>query len=184
MRCALVYDFDGTLAKGNCAEHGLLSSLGIVDVPAFWDQVRKKALENDGDEILAYLGLLAAKARENDTGELSETKLNEHGKQIPLLPGVETWFKRINRYASDNGIALSHFVISSGLDAMIQGTCISGYFHKIFACKFEYDQQSGEAIWPAQSINYTTKTQYLFRINKGIDNSWDNEAVNRFIEPT
>jgi hypothetical protein len=67
---------------------------------------------------------------------------------------------------------------------MIQGTCISGYFHKIFACKFEYDSKSGEVIWPAQSINYTTKTQYLFRINKGIDNSWDNDAVNRFIEPT
>jgi hypothetical protein len=183
MQCAIVYDFDGTLAEGDCAQHGLMPALGINDVGAFWQAVKDRARQNDGDEILAYLGLLADYARKNAPEELSESRLRQHGAAIPLFAGVGTWFERINRYASDDGIALSHYVISSGLEAMIQGTKIAPHFRRVFACKFQYNPDTGQAEWPSLTINYTTKTQFLFRINKGINNNWDNDAVNRFIEP-
>lgn len=183
MKCALVYDFDGTLADGDCAQHGLMPALGINDVGAFWQEVKQRAAENDGDEILSYLGLLVEKASQTNPQELSVNNLKRHGKSIPLYPGVADWFDRINKYADDNGLELCHYIISSGLDAMIRGTAIGDKFRMIFACKYHYSANGTVAIWPAQAINYTTKTQFLFRINKGIDNSWDNEAVNRFIEP-
>ncbi|MDI5936365.1 haloacid dehalogenase-like hydrolase [Halomonas kalidii] len=182
MKCALIYDFDGTLADGDCAQHGLLPELGVTDIGSFWSRVKARAKDNDGDEILSYLSLLAEQDEKIGTNQLSESALLEHGKLIPLFPGVGSWFDRINAYAESNGLELCHYIISSGLDAMIRGTEIGGCFSKIYACKYHYDP-SGKAKWPAQAVNYTTKTQFLFRINKGIDNAWDNEAVNRFIEP-
>lgn len=182
IKCALIYDFDGTLAEGDCAQHGLMSALGITDIQSFWKEVKQRAQQDDGDEILSYLGLLAEKANQLGSDELSEDNLIKHGASIPLFPGVNTWFKRINKYAKANEIELHHYIISSGLDAMIRGTAIGNQFSQIYACKYHYSPKGKQAIWPAQTINYTTKTQFLFRINKGIKNSWDNAAVNQFIE--
>lgn len=184
MKCALIYDFDGTLAEGDCAQHGLMPSLQISDVSSFWKAVKKRAQDDDGDEILSYLGLLAENANQINSDELSEEKLKQHGRLIPLFPGVDSWFDRINEYASKNEIELHHYIISSGLDAMIRGTSIGTKFHQIYACKYHYSEDGKKALWAAQAINYTTKTQFLFRINKGINNSWNNEDVNKFIEPS
>lgn len=96
MKCALIYDFDGTLAEGDCAQHGLMASLGIYNVGDFWAEVKARAQNDDGDEILAYLGLLAEKATQIESDELSNDNLIKHGKCIPLFPGVKTWFDRIN----------------------------------------------------------------------------------------
>lgn len=183
IKCALIYDFDGTLAEGDCAQHGLMPALGITDIQSFWNEVKQRAKQDDGDEILSYLGLLAEKANQLGSDELSEDNLIKHGRSIPLFPGVSTWFERINKYAEANEIELHHYIISSGLDAMIRGTEIGNQFSQIYACKYHYSPMGKQAIWPAQAINYTTKTQFLFRINKGIKNSWDNAAVNQFIEP-
>lgn len=183
IKCALIYDFDGTLAEGDCAQHGLMPALGITDIQGFWSEVKERATQDDGDEILSYLGLLAEKANQLASDELSENNLKKHGKSIPLFPGVDTWFERINEYAAANEIELHHYIISSGLDAMIRGTAIGNQFSQIYACKYHYCPKGKQAIWPAQAINYTTKTQFLFRINKGIKNSWNNAAVNKFIEP-
>lgn len=182
MKCALVYDFDGTLAEGDCAQHGLMPALNI-NMTDFWDEVKQRAKSDDGDEILSYLGLLAEKANALNSDELSESNLIKHGGAIPLFSGVDLWFDRINKYAKQHGLELNHYIISSGLDAMIRGTVIGDKFRKIYACKYHYSPDGKKAIWAAQAINYTTKTQFLFRINKGIDNSWDNAAVNKFIEP-
>lgn len=182
MKCALVYDFDGTLAEGDCAQHGLMPALGINDVSEFWRSVKNRAKNDDGDEILAYLGLLVEKANSIESQELSENNLIKHGKSIPLFSGVNTWFERINSYAQSHDLEINHYIVSSGLDAMIKGTEIGDKFRKIYACKFHYGDDKNKALWAAQAINYTTKTQFLFRINKGIDNSWNNEAVNQFIE--
>ena len=182
IKCALIYDFDGTLAEGDCAQHGLMPALGITDITSFWNKVKERAKQDDGDEILSYLGLLAETANQLGSDELSEDNLKKHGKSIPLFPGVDTWFERINEYAAVNEIALQHYIISSGLDAMIRGTDIGHQFSQIYACKYHYCQKGKQAIWPAQAINYTTKTQFLFRINKGIKNSWNNADVNKFIE--
>lgn len=183
MKCALVYDFDGTLAEGDCAQHGLMPALGIQDVGAFWKAVKKRAKDDDGDEILSYLGLLAEKANALNSDELSKPNLLKHGKTIPLFPGVDDWFARINDYGKQNGLELHHYIISSGLDDMIRGTSIGHHFRNVYACKYHYSSNGKKALWPAQAINYTTKTQFLFRINKGIDNSWDNDSINKFIEP-
>lgn len=183
IKCALIYDFDGTLAEGDCAQHSLMPALKITDVTNFWEQVKQRTKDDDGDEILTYLGLLAEKATELNSEELSEENLLKHGKSIPLFPGVDSWFDRINSYAEQNNIDLEHYILSSGLDAMIRGTIIGDKFHQIYACKYHYSVDRKRALWPAQAINYTTKTQFLFRINKGIDNSWNNAAINEFIEP-
>ncbi len=183
MKCAIIYDFDGTLAKGNCMEHGLLKELGILNNEDFWKETKEIAKTHDGDEILAYLGVLVKYASKNNSNILEENILKNHGKNIPLFPGVESWFERINVFASEIALELNHYIVSSGLDALIQGTPIAVYFKKIYACKYQYNESKSNVLWPALAINYTTKTQYLFRINKGIDNSWDNEAINRFIEP-
>ncbi|HOI28017.1 MAG TPA: haloacid dehalogenase-like hydrolase [Paludibacteraceae bacterium] len=184
MHCAIIYDFDGTLAQGDCAEHGLMPSLGIENKTEFWNNVKELTKEKDADEILMYLWKLYEIAnKRNELIKLSNTYLQNYGKKIPLFKGVESWFDIINRYAADNGIGLSHYIISSGLEEMIKGTSIAKNFKKIFACKYSYNK-TGIPEWPALSINYTTKTQFLFRINKGIENCWDNSAVNRFVEPS
>lgn len=182
IKCALVYDFDGTLAEGDCAQHGLMPSLDINDVNEFWDKVKERCKKDDGDEILTYLGMLAEIANKKKSKELSEDNLKKHGATIPLFPGVSSWFDRIDEYANNNGLYIYHYIISSGLEAMIRGTDIGDKFRQIFACKYHYKDDMETPKWAAQAINYTTKTQFLFRINKGIDNSWDNMAVNKFIE--
>lgn len=183
MKCALIYDFDGTLAEGDCAQHGLMPALGIENIGDFWTLVKDRAKKDDGDEILSYLGLLAEKAHSLKSDELSYSNLVKHGQAIPLFPGVVNWFGRINEYARQYDMEIDHYIISSGLDAMIRGTEIGKRFRMIYACKYHYSEDGKTVLWPAQAINYTTKTQFLFRINKGIDNSWDNAAVNKFIEP-
>lgn len=186
MHCAIIYDFDGTLAKGDCAEHGLMPDLGIEDKNDFWKKVKEETKKNDADEINMYLMKLLEEAKKiNREDLLSKKNLERYGKKIDenLFRGVKDWFDMINRYANDNGIALSHYVISSGLEDMISGTCIAKHFKRIFACRYVYDKDENP-IWPAISINYTTKTQYLFRINKGIENCYDNKGINKFIEPS
>ncbi len=173
--CALIYDFDGTLARENCAEHGLMESLKI-NKDGFWNEVKKRTKKDNGDEILAYLGLLSEKAKTSD--KLSKNNLKKHGKKIPLFPGVNTWFERIDKFGENLDLQIDHYIISSGLDAMIRGTSIAKKFKVIYACKYHYSKNKGTAVWPAQTINYTTKTQFLFRINKGVLDSWDNEKIN------
>lgn len=180
MKCALIYDFDGTLAHGDCAQHGLMPSLGIHDIAGFWAEVKKRAKENDGDEILTYLGLLIEKANIADPSHLTKSQLREHGKQIPMFDGVNTWFDRIDKYGENIGLEIEHYIISSGLEEMIYGSSIGNKFKKVFACKYNYNH--GVATWPSLAINYTTKTQFLFRINKGVLDNWDNIGINKFIE--
>jgi len=184
MKCAIVYDFDGTLAEGNCPEHGLMEAIGISDIDAFWEEVHELNKLRDGNEILTYLGLLALKAKQSEKKvELSPQRLRHHGGNIPLFLGVKDWFPAINKFASEHRIELYHYIISSGLEDMILGTDIAPEFKRIFGCRYHYDQDTGEAKWATVAIDYTTKTQYLFRINKGIENSWDNKAINKYIEP-
>ncbi|HCH49574.1 MAG TPA: phosphoserine phosphatase [Proteus sp.] len=185
LKCALIYDFDGTLAKGDCAQHGVMPSLGIQspeEIGLFWQEVKKRAKENDGDEILSYLGVLAEKANILGSEQLSKENLRKHGQSIPLFKGVKEWFERINEYGQQHGLDIKHYIISSGLTEMIKGSAIGQQFEQIYACKYYYSANGKTALWPVLAINYTTKTQFLFRINKGIGNAWDNEAVNEFIE--
>lgn len=178
-RTALVYDFDGTLAPGNIQEHSLIPDHLGDTKEAFWGRVAAEKQAHDADEILVYLRLLMERAEALGT-PLTRLILQEHGSRTPLFEGVEGWFERIDAHARERGLQLEHYVVSSGNEEMIAGTRVARHFKKIFASRYRY-AEDGRAIWPAVAVNYTSKTQYLFRINKGVGNSWDNEPVNRWI---
>ncbi|MEE4176020.1 MAG: HAD family hydrolase [Bacteroides sp.] len=175
---AIAYDFDGTLAPGNMQEHSFLPKLGIAK-EAFWSEANAIAEANDMDGILAYMQLMLRKAREKNIS-IHREDFEHFGRDIRFFQGVEVYFDRINAFALRQGIRLEHHIISSGLREFIAGTAIARHFKNIFASGFKYDE-TGVAEWPALAINYTNKTQYLFRINKGIDNSHDNTLINKHV---
>ncbi len=178
IKAAIAYDFDGTLAPGNMQEHSFLPSLGI-EKEEFWAEANRIAADNDMDGILAYMQLMLQKASKSNVRVMRQDFEN-FGREIRFFDGVESYFDRINAFALNRGILLEHHIISSGLREFIAGTPIARHFSNIFASGFKYDL-NGEAQWPALAINYTNKTQYLFRINKGINNSYDNNLINRHI---
>ncbi len=158
-------------------EHNFIPDLGIQP-KQFWKEVQANAKKNDMDEILSYMELMLGKARTKQI-RINRKQFRDYGKKIHFFEGVESWFGRINKYARQRHIDLHHYIISSGLREMIDGTSIKKYFKYIFASGFRYDQHD-VAIWPALAVNYTNKTQYLFRINKGIINSYSNKEINKF----
>jgi len=85
-----------------------------------------------------------------------------------------------NAYGKRQGLAVKHYIVSSGLREMVQGSPISKKFERVFASAFAYDVH-GVAYAPALALNYTTKTQYLFRINKGTLDVWDNRVINAYV---
>jgi phosphoserine phosphatase len=175
---AIVYDFDGTLAEGNIQEHSFIPELGIQKL-AFWQDVKDQAKKHDADEILVYMWRMLEVARAKNKA-VTRDALVKHGRKTPLFKGVESWFERINAHAASIGLALEHYVISSGIEEMIEGCSIRGAFKRVFASRYIYDD-AGRAIWPGVAVNYTTKTQFLFRINKGIENTYDNTAINKWM---
>ena len=177
-KIALLYDFDGTLAPGNMQDHDFLPKLGIKPKD-FWAEVKQIAKEQDADEILVYLDLMLKKAKEKRVS-IHQKTFQDYGKSILLFDWVEDWFDAINLYASSKWVVLEHYIISSGLREMIKWTKISKKFTRIFASSFMYDNDK-IATWPGLAVNYTTKTQFLFRVNKGIDNCYDNSLINKYL---
>lgn len=176
---ALVYDFDGTLAPGNIQEHSLLPKYLGIEPAKFWARVIALREKHDADQILVYMQQLIEQARKRNV-PLTEAVLRKYGADTPFFEGVETWFERINAHAAERDLQLEHYIVSSGNEEMILGCRIAQHFEKVFACKYIYDE-AGQAIWPAAAVNYTTKTQYLFRINKGVQSYADDAKVNRWV---
>ena len=179
LKIAIAYDFDGTIVPGNMQEHSFIPQLGI-DKTAFWKEADERAKKNDMDQILAYMQLMLQKAREKEI-PITKKAFHNHGKGITYFQGVDSYFDRINNFAKGHGVVLEHHIISSGLRDIIAGTSIAKYFKNIFASGFVFNAND-VAEWPALAINYTNKTQYLFRINKGINNSYDNSIINKYVE--
>ncbi|AEG31331.1 HAD family hydrolase [Thiomicrospira cyclica] len=176
----IVYDFDGTLAPGNMQEYDFIPALG-VDVPSFWQQAGELAKQQEADQILAYMQLMVHEAQYKRV-QIRKADFEKFGAKIRFFEGVEDWFERINAYGKARGIEVQHFIVSSGLREMIAGTPIAKYFTKIYASGFMYDHHD-VAIWPALAVNYTTKTQYLFRISKGSLEVYDNSKINKYVPP-
>ena len=176
---ALCYDFDRTLSPDDMQAQGFIQSVG-EDVKEFWKQSNELSEKNDMDMHLAYMLNMVKKAKRKFY--VTKKALAEYGAKIKLYDGVEGWFGRINEYGESRGIIVEHYIISSGLKEMIEGTAIAGEFKKIYASAFMYDEY-GVPEWPAQTINYTNKTQFLFRIEKGCLNINDHEGVNEYIPP-
>lgn len=175
---AIAYDFDGTLAPGNMQEYDFIPALNMLS-KAFWTFVNSLAKQHEMDQILAYMWAMLREADKADI-RVHKSDFKNFGKNITLFPGVEGWFKRVNAYARSKGVRLEHFVISSGIREMVEGTPIYKEFKKVYASGFMFDH-NGVACWPALAMNYTTKTQYLFRINKGSLDVYDNSVINTFV---
>ncbi|MBJ7446319.1 HAD family hydrolase [Brevundimonas sp.] len=180
LKTALIYDFDGTLARGNMQEVSFIPSIGM-DIGAFWAEAEALTQAADADGILMYMQLMLRHARDNGAPITRET-LAEQGREVALFEGLKdlSWFDRMNAFGAQYGLDIEHYIISAGLEEMIEGTPIRPALTHVFASHYVYDEK-GEAAWPAVGVNYTTKTQYLFRINKGVNNHWENERINHFI---
>jgi len=175
---AIAYDFDGTLADGNMQEHQFLPDIDMKP-KRFWDEVKKVTENHQADEVLVYMKLMLREASAKGVPVLREN-FKERGKRIKLFKGVEQWFDRITEYGRKKGVRIEHTLVSSGNAEIFDGTAIASKFEHVYASKFMFDE-NGVAVWPALAVNYTTKTQYLFRINKGAHDLSDNTAVNRFV---
>ncbi len=177
---AICYDFDKTLSPDDMQAQGYIQSVGY-NVPDFWKKSNSLASDNEMDQNLAYMYTM----KQESEGKIlfTKEKLAEYGSSVQLFPGVEQWFERIREYGKSHKVIVEHYIISSGLKEMIEGTSVAkaGAFEKIYASSFYYNEK-GVAVWPAQVVNYTNKTQFLFRIEKGVLDIND-PAVNESFSP-
>ena len=164
---AICYDFDKTLSPDDMQAQGYIQSVGY-NVGDFWMESNELAENNEMDQNLAYMLKMVQEAE--GTLIFNKKTLADYGAKVGLFPGVPDWFKRIFEYGTARGVIVEHYIISSGLKEMIEGTLVAkeGAFKKIYASSFYYDPKTGLAKWPAQVVNYTNKTQFLFRIEKGV----------------
>lgn len=175
---AICYDFDMTLSPKNMQEFKFFDDLGFAP-NEFWIKQNDFCEKNVSDRMLANMYSMVKEAKDKGI-ILTKEKFAEYGKSIQFFEGVETWFERINKYGEEIGVNVEHFIISSGIKEIIEGTPIAKYFKKIYACSYIYNEQ-GEPIWPSISINYTNKTQYLYRVNKGCLDETDN-SINDMLD--
>ncbi len=159
-------------------EHDFIPAIRMT-TKEFWNEVKTLSKKHEADNILVYMGLMLEKARAAEV-PVRKKDFEEFGKKVELFQGVADWFPRINTYAKESGVAVKHYVISSGLREMVFASPIGRHFAAVFASSFWYDH-NGVAKWPALALNYTTKTQYLFRINKGSLYVYDHSKINKYV---
>ena len=176
---AIVYDFDGTLTPQPMQEYTVLPQLGISP-QAFWDEVNGEVRATGGDAILTYMRLLVEKIEANKA-HLSRDALRRLARGIEYYPGVAGWFERINAYVakySKGVVQTRHYIISAGLSEILEGIPIKHHFERIYASQYHFNHHE-VACFPTIVINDTSKTQYLFRINKGREAA--GESINEYM---
>ncbi len=174
---ALMYDFDKTLCTKDMQEYTFIPHVGM-NPGDFWAEADKLAIDKKTDRILAYMKVML------DTAHAAKKPIRRsdfiaHGQNLEFFPGVESWFERMGQIGTDTCVTVEHYIISSGLREIIEGSAIYKHFKEVFACEFLYDEND-VACWPKNCVNYTTKTQFLFRINKGILDISNDYDLNRF----
>ena len=170
---AFLYDFDKTLCTTDMEDYAFIPSLGYTPAE-FWGRANAFGWENRMDGLLAYMYTMIQECAAQNI-KLDRAFLNHCGESIQLFPGVREWFARINAFGESMGVQVDHYVISSGLREIIEGSGIAQEFREIYACEFYYNE-NGDACWPKLDVNFTNKTQFVYRINKGIlDVSRDKE---------
>ena len=166
---ALVYDFDGTLSPKPMQEYAFLPQLGI-DPQEFWAECTRVSKAERADALITYMHLLYKKAKEKGV-RIDRADLVAQGREVELYPGVERWFDAMHAYvkkhAASAGITVKHYLVSSGLTEIIEGTKIYKNFANVFASEYWFDVY--DLPFPKRVISDTGKTQFLFRINKGIE---------------
>ena len=172
---ALLYDFDRTLCTQDMQNYAFIPSLGMAPGD-FWAEANAFGRREHMDGILAYMYTMIRKSRELGV-PLTRQSLNRCGRSISFFPGVTDWFDRLNRYGALLGVEVEHYVISSGLREIIDGSAIAGAFKEIYASEFYYDGEE-RPVWPKLAVNFTAKTQFVYRINKGVLDVADDRTLN------
>lgn len=173
---AIMYDFDKTLCTRDMQEYDLIPRLNM-SAADFWAEANGFGRAQKMDGILAYMYTCVKRLSEKGVS-LKRESFVESGRNVELYKGVEDWFDRINAFGKEQGAKIEHYVISSGMKEIIEGTTIADKFTEIFACEFYYDEE-GNAAWPKTAVNYTNKTQFVYRINKGVLDVSNDVDLNR-----
>ena len=173
---ALIYDFDKTLSPRDMEEYSFMPGIG-VEPDDFWGLCAEFSRQHQMDGILTYMYLMQKLAK--GRLELTREAMQKLGEAVEFFPGVESWFDRVNSIGQACGVQVEHYIISSGLTEIIRGSAIGRHFKAIFAASFCYDE-SDHPVWASSAVNYTSKTQYLFRINKGILDVTNDRDLNAF----
>ena len=172
---AFLYDFDKTLCTTDMQDYAFIPSLGMTP-KEFWAEANGFGRGNRIDGILAYMYTMIREAEKRNR-PFTREDLVEKGRSIVLFPGVEDWFRRINAFGEAQGVQVEHYIISSGLREIIECSSISGEFKEIYASEFYYDE-TGRPVWPKLAVNFTAKTQFVYRINKGVLDVSDDKTLN------
>ena len=172
---ALLYDFDKTLCTTDMENYTFIPELGYTPAQ-FWQKANSFGRDNHMDGLLAYMYTMIHECREQNR-RLDRDFLVRCGRDTVLFPGVREWFRRINAFGQQLGVEIEHYVISSGLREIIEGSGIAHEFREIYACEFFYNEE-GLACWPKLDVNFTNKTQFVYRINKGVLDVSDDKTLN------
>lgn len=165
---ALIYDFDGTLSPRNMQEYAFLPKIGM-DPGKFWSEVSKLSIEREAEPLITYMHLMYQIAKDKNI-EIKRDDLVAQGRDVEFCPGVEKWFSLMEAYVkkqSSGLVNVRHYLVSSGLKEIVEGTKIYPHFHNVFASEYFFDAYG--LPYPKRVITDTSKTQYLFRINKGVE---------------
>lgn len=173
---AIMYDFDKTLSRSDMQDYGFIPSLGMTP-DEFWGETGKFQKKSGVERILSYMYTMVRLCKEKNI-KLTRKMLNDMGKNIDFFDGVQTWFDRINKYGLTQGVQVEHYIISSGTKEIVEGSKIAKNFKEIFGCEFYYDPVTKTPVWPKLAINYTQKTQYVYRIRKGALDLTDDVSIN------
>ena len=166
---ALVYDFDGTLSPQPMQEYTVLPKIGI-EPAAFWAKVNREARETESDPMLVYMRHIL-EALERERVDVKRGDFAAMARAIEYFPGVATWFGRMNAYVkkrSKGRARLRHYLISAGQKEILDGASIRRHFKRIYASEYHFNHH-GVATFPKFLVTDTLKTQFLFRINKGVE---------------
>jgi phosphoserine phosphatase len=174
---AILYDFDKTLSTKDMQEYSFIPNLGM-SAEEFWNETGRLAESERLDRVLAYMYMMIRESKRHDQ-PIRREDFVKLGCDLKYFPGVETWFGRISGIGREHGAEVEHYIISSGLREIIEGSSVFRHFREVFACEFHYDE-NGVADWPKAVVNYTTKTQHLFRVNKGILDVTKDDELNRY----
>lgn len=172
---AIMYDFDKTLSNKDMQNYDFIPNLGLTP-EEFWSETDEVCTKHNMDKILGYMYVMVKKCEEKGI-KLTKEYLKSLGNGIEFFKGVETWFDRINVYGESLGLRIEHYIISSGTKEIVEGCKIAKEFKRIYGCEFMYDENK-KAIWPKIAVNYTNKTQYVYRISKGALEESEEEKLN------